>query len=67
MRTIEPRFKRAYGRELKGRHGATLVDDVATVLTALASDTPLEARLQDHPLGGDWGSTETATCDRTWC
>jgi mRNA interferase YafQ len=56
MRTIErsTAFKRDYKREVKGRHRTTLDVDLVTVLTALASDKPLEARYRDHDLSGTW-------------
>lgn len=56
MRTIErsTAFKRDYKRESKGRHRATLADDVRRVLAALATDQPLEPRHRDHDLTGDW-------------
>jgi mRNA interferase YafQ len=56
MRTIErsTAFKRDYKREAKGRHRATLEADLTTVLKALASDKPLEARYRDHDLSGIW-------------
>ena len=56
MRTIEraTAFKRDYKREAKGRHGTMLAADLAAVLETLAADTPLEPRLRDHELAGDW-------------
>jgi mRNA interferase YafQ len=56
MRTIErsAAFKRDYKREAKGQHRATLDDALATVLLALATDQPLDARCRDHDLIGDW-------------
>jgi mRNA interferase YafQ len=56
MRTIErsSAFKRDYKREAKGRHRATLDSDLIAVLSALANDQPLETRLRDHDLSGDW-------------
>ena len=58
MRTIErsTTFKRDYKRESKGRHRATLDADLTAVLAALANDQPLEPRLRDHDLSGDWAS-----------
>lgn len=46
MRTIErsTTFKRDYKRESKGRHRASLDADLLPVLTALATDTPLDPR-----------------------
>lgn len=56
MRTIErsSAFKRDYKREAKGQHRTTLDADLVPVLTALASDEPLETRHRDHELSGDW-------------
>lgn len=56
MRTIDrsSAFKRDYKREAKGKHRATLDDTVKTVLVALATDKPLEAKYRDHDLSGDW-------------
>jgi mRNA interferase YafQ len=41
-------------RESKGRHSATLDDDLAATVTGLATDAPLDPRLRDHVLIGDW-------------
>ena len=56
MRTIERtgQFKRDYRRESKGPHHSTLVKDFIDIVTALASDAPLESRHRDHALSGDW-------------
>jgi len=56
MRTIDrsSAFKRDYKREAKGRHRATLDDDLKAVLVALATDQPLNVRYRDHDLSGDW-------------
>ncbi|EQD74264.1 addiction module toxin, RelE/StbE family [mine drainage metagenome] len=56
MRTIErtAQFKRDYKREAKGRHRATLDDDVLPVLRALANDQPLKTHHRDHSLTGEW-------------
>ena len=56
MRTIERtgQFKRDYKREKKGRHRATLDAELSSVLTALAADQPLDPRLRDHQLTGEW-------------
>ena len=48
------RFKRDYKRESKGRHSATLENDLVAVLTLLANDAPLDARYRDHALTADW-------------
>jgi mRNA interferase YafQ len=40
-------------REAKGRHRATLQDDLRPVLEALAADSPLDAKYRDHALAGD--------------
>lgn len=47
-------FKRDYRRERKGRYRDTFQRDLATILRALASDQPLEARRRDHALSGSW-------------
>jgi mRNA interferase YafQ len=56
MRTIErsSAFKRDYKREAKGQHRATLDADLVAVLSALASNQPLEPKHRDHDLSGDW-------------
>jgi mRNA interferase YafQ len=56
MRTPEytGQFKRDYKRETKGRHRATLDDDLQDVLAALLADQPLESRYRDHGLTGHW-------------
>lgn len=52
MRTIDrsSAFKRDYKREAKGRHRATLDDDLKPVLVALVTDQPLDGRYRDHDL-----------------
>ena len=56
MRTIDrsTTFKRDYKREARGKHRATLDEDLVPVLTALVNDQPLEPRHRDHELIGDW-------------
>jgi len=56
MREIErtSRFKRDYKREAKGRHRATLDEDLVAALRALVADMPLPERYRDHALSGDW-------------
>ena len=56
MRTIERtgQFKRDYKREARGQHRASLDNDLLAVITALATDQPLEPRLRDHALTGEW-------------
>ena len=56
MRTIEQAsaFKRDYKRELKGRHRASLCDDLSQVLLALATDQVLDLKYRDHDLIGNW-------------
>lgn len=56
MRTIDrsSAFKRDYKRAAKGQYRATLNDVLLTVLTALATDQPLESRYRDHDLSGNW-------------
>ena len=56
MRTIErtSQFKRDYKRESKSKHRATIVNDFAPVLTALANDQLLVEKYRDHALTGEW-------------
>jgi len=56
MRTIErsTAFNRDYKREAKGRHRASLDDDLVPVLVALANDKPLQPHYRDHDMSGDW-------------
>lgn len=56
MRTIRrtSRFKRDYKREAKGRHRATLDQDLRAVLSLLIADAPLPERYRDHALAGEW-------------
>lgn len=56
MRAIERtgQFKRDYKRESRGRHRATVAEDLATVLAKLVKDETLETRHRDHALSGDW-------------
>jgi mRNA interferase YafQ len=56
MGTIErsTTFKRDYKREAHGRHRTTLDRDLTSILTALATDAPLDPRYRDHDLSGEW-------------
>ena len=56
MRTIRrtARFKKDYKRESRGRHGATLANDLREVVSFLAADSALAANYRDHSLGGMW-------------
>lgn len=56
MRTIDrsSAFKRDFKREAKGQHRASLDDAIKSILTALATDQPVDARYRDHDLSGDW-------------
>lgn len=56
MRTIERtgQFKRDFKRELKGRYGKTLGQDVGNIVVMLAKGEPLAAKHHDHALSGDW-------------
>jgi mRNA interferase YafQ len=56
MRTIErtSQFKRDFKREAKGRHQTILQTELAALILALAQDSPLDARLRDHALTGEW-------------
>ena len=58
MRTIErtTKFRRDFKRELKGRHRATIDQDVITVLELLAFDKPLAEQYRDHALSGNWAN-----------
>ncbi|HEX8663252.1 MAG TPA: type II toxin-antitoxin system YafQ family toxin [Beijerinckiaceae bacterium] len=47
-------FKRDYKRELAGRHGRTLANDLAEIVKRLVMDQPLDRRHVDHPLAGQW-------------
>jgi len=56
MRAIEwtGRFKKDDRRELKGRHQASLDQDLRVIIPHLAADEPLPERYRDHALSGDW-------------
>ena len=56
MREIErtTQFRRDYKRKAKGRHRASLADDLTTALPILVCDRPLPVRYRDHALGGEW-------------
>jgi mRNA interferase YafQ len=56
MRAIDrsSAFKRDYKREARGHHRASLDVALKTILAALATDQPLDARFRDHDLSGDW-------------
>ena len=56
MRKIERtrQFKRDYKREVKGRHRRVLDASLIPIVSALASDQPLEPRYRDHALSGNW-------------
>jgi mRNA interferase YafQ len=56
MRRIErsSRFKRDYKRIVASATGDSLASDLASVVTALASDLPLPTRNRDHALTGEW-------------
>lgn len=56
MRTIDrtSQFRRDYKREQKGRHRATLDDELLPVIISLANDHTLEKRYCDHSLSGEW-------------
>ncbi len=47
-------FKRDYKRELKGRHKATVENDLKKVLISLVQDEALEEKHKDHALTGNW-------------
>ena len=52
MRTIE--WTGQFKRESKGRLGSVLDGELFPVAELLANDAPLDARLRDHALSGDW-------------
>jgi mRNA interferase YafQ len=56
MRTIEwtLQFKRDFKRECKGKHRATLDINLFPIVDLLANDQPLQIRLRDHALTGEW-------------
>jgi mRNA interferase YafQ len=56
MRRIERtgQFKRDYKKQTKGVHRATLETDLMPIIKTLACDQPLQPRLYDHALTGDW-------------
>ena len=56
MRQIEwtTQFKRDYKREKKGRHRASLDQNMVGVITLLANNKPLDNRYRDHALTGNW-------------
>jgi mRNA interferase YafQ len=56
MRTIRrtTQFKKDYKREAKGRYRATLDRELLAVVSLLAADAALPARLRDHALAGEW-------------
>ena len=47
-------FKRDYKRELKGRHKATVENDLKEVLVSLVQGETLEEKYKDHALTGNW-------------
>jgi mRNA interferase YafQ len=56
MRKIEipTAFKRDFRREGKGLHRAVLDTGLKRIIAALAADVPLDPRLRDHALTGNW-------------
>lgn len=56
MRTIKQsgQFKRDLKRESKGPHRLALQREFVAIVATLAADLPLEPRLRDHALTGDW-------------
>ena len=56
MRTIRrtARFKKDYKREAKGRHRATLDEDLRKAVLLLANDATVPPNYRDHPLTGEW-------------
>lgn len=47
-------FKKDFRRELAGRFGKTLENDLRAILSRLVRDEPLDRRNVDHPLSGEW-------------
>jgi len=56
MRTINwtSAFKKDYKREMKGQYGKVLVNELASIVGALANDESLSVRHRDHALVGNW-------------
>jgi mRNA interferase YafQ len=56
MRKISPttRFRRDYKREKRGPFKHILETELDSVIEKLARDEPLEARLRDHALTGNY-------------
>lgn len=47
-------FKRDYKRESRGRHKASVENELRAVLTALIQGEPLDEKHKDHALTGNW-------------
>jgi len=56
MRTIErtTAFKRDFKRIAKGSYTSVLDNELRQIITALATDQPLDTRYRDHALTGEW-------------
>ena len=56
MRRIEytGAFRRDFKREKAGRHRQKLDELIAAATSLLATDRPMPATYQDHPLSGNW-------------
>ncbi|MYC35198.1 MAG: type II toxin-antitoxin system YafQ family toxin [Chloroflexi bacterium] len=56
MRTTNLRrsFRRDYRREMRGRHRATLEDNLQRVLDLPSTDQTLPLRHRDHAMTGNW-------------
>lgn len=56
MRTIEPTnaFRKDFKREAWGRHAKALQKEFPELLRRLAGDQPIDTRLRDHALSGEW-------------
>ncbi len=56
MRTIERAntFKKDYKRESKGKYQKQLNQILPVILNYLVNDLPLEPKLRDHDLIGNW-------------
>jgi mRNA interferase YafQ len=48
------RFKKDYKREIKGKHRATLDEELLSLVSLLGTDQPLPEKFHDHSLTGDY-------------
>jgi mRNA interferase YafQ len=47
-------FKKDFKRELRGRHGKVLEEELRATIGHLFSGQPMPARYVDHSLAGEW-------------